>query len=305
VDLTPIRVLAPDGATSAEFIPGAGMLCCSFTHDGDQLLDPGHGLDAYVEHGKTMGIPLLYPWANRIDGLEYRAAGRTVVLADDRAKVPVDQNDLPIHGAVPGLMRWDVDQGGDQTRISARLDWEASSLPELFELFPFEHEVRLDIAVGGGSLTIATTVRALGSSQVPVSFGYHPYLLIPGGGRAAWRVHFPPLDRLALDERNIPTGEREPVDLRDLELGDSSWDDGFEVLAQPARFEVSAPSGRGIGLELVEGFPFVQIYAPPIHDYICFEPMTAPANALRSGDGLALVEPGAAYRAVFRVTAWR
>ena len=36
--------------------------------------------------------------------------------------------------------------------------------------------------------------------------------------------------------------------------------------------------------------------------FICFEPMTAPANALRSGDGLRLLAPGERYLARFSVS---
>jgi aldose 1-epimerase len=41
---------------------------------------------------------------------------------------------------------------------------------------------------------------------------------------------------------------------------------------------------------------------PPDQDFICFEPMTAPTNALVNGEGLALVAPGERYRAAFRVS---
>ena len=46
----------------------------------------------------------------------------------------------------------------------------------------------------------------------------------------------------------------------------------------PARY-VAETADTGIALELVDGFPFSQIYAPPGKDFICFEPMTAPTNA--------------------------
>ena len=36
-------------------------------------------------------------------------------------------------------------------------------------------------------------------------------------------------------------------------------------------------------------------------EFIRFEPMTAPTNALDSGDGLIVVEPGGSYRAAFRI----
>ncbi len=55
-------------------------------------------------------------------------------------------------------------------------------------------------------------------------------------------------------------------------------------------------------MEFLEGFPYAQIYAPPAHDYISLEPMTAPANALVTGEGLSVARAGSAYRAVFRIT---
>jgi galactose mutarotase-like enzyme len=47
----------------------------------------------------------------------------------------------------------------------------------------------------------------------------------------------------------------------------------------------------------------VQIYAPEDQDVICFEPMTAPTNALvADGPALTLVEPGEEYGARFSIT---
>ena len=95
----------------------------------------------------------------------------------------------------------------------------------------------------------------------------------------------------------------QPAD-RELQLADTSWDDAFALHAQPARFTVTT-GGRGIAVELLEGYPYAQIFAPPSRDFICFEPMTAPTNALRSADDLLVVEPGGEYRAVFRISTWR
>ena len=41
-----------------------------------------------------------------------------------------------------------------------------------------------------------------------------------------------------------------------------------------------------------------QIFSPPGAPFVCFEPMTAPANALRSGDGLRRV---AQFSAAFAI----
>ena len=217
------RVVSPDGNTVAELIPEAGMLCSTLVDAGEQLLDGGKGLEAYAQTGATMGIPLLYPWANRLDGLQYAAAGASVQLPDDRSRVPQDPNGLPIHGLVPRMMRWEPEQRQGETSLTATLAW---SSPQLLDLYPFAHETAITVVADNGALTFTTTVHAGGEAAVPVSFGYHPYLRLPGSGRASWQVQLPAMEHLALDQRMIPTGVREPMaaasrafELADTELG--------------------------------------------------------------------------------------
>ena len=284
----------------AQLVPGAAMLCCSLTVDGEELLDSGHGVDAYADRGKTMGVPLLYPWANRLAEFAYSAAGKEVLLPEDRSRLPADPNGLPIHGVIPNLMRFEAGARENGSALTGRLDW---STPELLELFPYAHEVSLEARVDTGSLTIATTVRASGRDRLPVSFGFHPYLRLPGG-RESCRLTFPPAEHLILDDRMLPSGAAEPAQAGELELAGRVFDDAFKPHRQPTRYAVAA-AGREIALELQEGFPYSQVYAPEGKDFICFEPMTAPANALRSGEGLSVLEPGNTHRAVFSVTAFR
>jgi galactose mutarotase-like enzyme len=50
------------------------------------------------------------------------------------------------------------------------------------------------------------------------------------------------------------------------------------------------------------GFPYAQIYAPADDEVLAIEPMTAPTDALESGDGLRVLEPGGTLTAAFSVT---
>jgi len=143
--------------------------------------------------------------------------------------------------------------------------------------------------------------RASGDVAVPVSFGFHPYLQLPGARRAAWHLDAPVRRRARLDARGLPSGATEDADLPPGPLGDRIFDDLYPVLAQPVRFVLSG-GGRRLTLDLDEGYPCAQIFAPRGDAVICLEPMTAPTNALVSGDGLRVAAPGTSYRATFSIT---
>ena len=289
----------------ATFAPGVGMVGCSLKHAGDELLAQRGGLARYEATGSTMGIPLLHPWANRLSRFGYGAAGRAVELDPESPLVKRDPNGLPIHGLVGASPYWQLlGASADATdaRLSAQLDFGAH--PEYLEGFPFPHELRIDASLRGSTLTILTRITATGNMAVPVSFGFHPYLQLPDVPRADWHVELPVRSRLIADERLIPTGQTEPVEIKPGPLGDRTYDDGFTDLADPARF-VLAGGGRRIAVDFVAGYRYAQVYAPPDDDLICFEPMTAPTNALVSGKDLQLVPPGEGRSATFAITVER
>ena len=285
------------GPLTATFVPDVGMIGSSLTHDGEELLGQRKGLDAYARTGSTMGIPLLHPWANRLGDLSYSAAGRDVSIDPGSQRVRTDANDLPIHGLLNASPHWEVTDAG-RHRLAARLDFTPHQ--DLMDAFPFPHVIAMDVSLSDESLTIATTVEATGTPEVPVAFGYHPYLVLPGVPREDWHVEVPLTERLVLDERMIPTAETGTVDPFDGRLGDTVFDDGYAGAGNGTTFALSG-GGRRIEVELVEGYRYAQVYAPSSEDAVCFEPMTAPTDALRSGTGLELVPPGESRTATFAI----
>ena len=184
--------------------------------------------------------------------------------------------------------------------VAAGLAWRSE---ELLGLFPFAHEVRVEASVGRAALTIATTVTAGDDGPVPVSFGYHPYTRVPGAGRDDWQVTLGASRQIVLDGNSIPTGARAPVDRPSFSLAGVSLDDAYDADdadRAPATFAAAA-GGVNLTVEYLRGYAYAQVFAPPGEEFICFEPMTAPTNALNSGDGLTVVEPGQSYRAEFRI----
>jgi aldose 1-epimerase len=294
----PVELRDEASQLAATFLPGAGMLCCSLRHRGDELLAQNRGVEAYVQSGKTMGVPLLYPWANRLAGFSYELAGRVVAVPHDPARIALDGRGLPIHGVIGGRLAWQADEApAPRSSLAARLRWSAAR-PALFEVFPFEHELLYEARLGGGRLQIALTVHACGADPVPLAFGFHPYLAAPGAPRERWQVSLPAMRRLALDPQQIPLAPAEALPAQQFELGEREFDDGFDSVDPGARFSVTVGALQ-LAVELLDGYPCAQVFAPRGGRFICFEPMAAAANALRSGEGLRLLAPGERARARF------
>jgi galactose mutarotase-like enzyme len=295
--LTTHTLQITSGELEATFAPQAGMVGCSLRHRGEELLVIGGGLAEYVSKGEFFGIPFLYPWANRLGGFDYEVLGRRVTLQRDSPLILLDENGLPIHGLLTASPLWKV---VDETERSLRATLDFGAHDEPLDAFPFPHTLKMDVRVEGATLILHTTVSADRDAAVPISFGYHPYFRIPGAAREEWKIELPVRERLVLDERMIPTGEREPVGDLDGPLGERSFDDGYAAL-EPGRPFVVAGAGRRIAVSFDEGFPFAQVYSPPGAEFICFEPMTTPTNALRDGTDLPIVEPGESFSATWRV----
>src|SRR5215470_14911170 len=115
------------GELEAVFLPGRGMLGVSFKHRGEELLRRLENLEAAAAKGSTAGIPLLYPWANRLASSRYRVAGREATFDPSLPILHCDEHGLPIHGVKWALLAWDVIDASSN-RLVAKLDW---ILPEL------------------------------------------------------------------------------------------------------------------------------------------------------------------------------
>jgi aldose 1-epimerase len=298
VDGEPSVTLAA-GQLEASFMPGLGLLGTSLRHRGEELLALPGGVEGYRD-GHVTGLPLLAPWANRLPGWRYRAAGVEVDL--DGLDLHTDPGGLPIHGTLTAHRGWRLERlaaDADRAVLEAGLDY--GDWPELLAAFPFPHRLTVTFALQGASLAVTTTLAATGDRPVPVAFGWHPYLRLPGAPRAAWRLLLPSRTHLELDDRGLPTGKAADEPAEAAPVGERTFDDLYTLDADPAERRLGLEAaGRRLVVGYGDGYDHAQVFAPPGAEFVCLEPMTAPTAALATG-ATSLVAPGDSFSARFTI----
>lgn len=305
-DLEVITLHSPANVT-ASFVPKAGMVCNSMTHDGEEMLGQRYGLAGYLETGRTFGVPLLAPWANRLGRMAYAVVheGGGVRRIDVHPNTPhlrFDDFGHPIHGLLRASKDWDlieVAANDHEAWIMARLEFDQDRVD--FAAFPFEHHIEVKVTLRTTSLTFSTAIIATGSDEVPIAFGWHPYLSIPGLDRKDWEVYLPFTSRCPLDETLLPTGTREKVAPIVGKLGERHLDDLFADVENGTTAFIRG-NGRRMSIRFDHGYDWAILYGPPYRNHICVEPMTAASDPFSGQDPMEVVPRGGTFRAAFTIS---
>src|SRR5438034_7006714 len=245
------------GERDATFLPDCGMLGASLRHRGDEFVAWPRTL-AEFQSGRMTAMPLVHPWGNRLESRAYRVGRRQVDLRG--VDLPTDPNGLLMHGNLRGapfdLVRADAEPTG--ARLVARLDY--GELPDRLRAFPFAHIVTIEARLDAAGLRITTEITPTGRAAVPVSFCWHPFFRIPGAPKRAWELRWPACERVLVNERVIPTGERVAQSAEDAPLARRTFDDHY-ALGTDRRFSLDA-RGRRVDLRFGPTYPFAQLYVP-------------------------------------------
>jgi galactose mutarotase-like enzyme len=248
---------------------------------------------------------VLLPWPNRIAGGHY-------TFADQGHQLPISE---PRHGnASHGLTRWQPWRLVERT--AARVALGLTIYPQTG--YPFALALELAYALADTGLTVSTTARNVGGGPLPFGAGYHPYFTVGTDRIDAALLHLPAATRLVTDERLIPTGResvadtpydfRTPRPIGDLAL-DACYTDLHPDPDGATRITLAHPDGAPrLILTLDAHYRFAQIYSgdnlpdPAARRRgLAIEPMTCPANAFNSGDGLIVLQPGESFSATWNV----
>lgn len=293
------------GRATLEALPQLGMLATSLRVDDVEFLAMPRTVEQYLS-GSCTGMPLLHPWANRLEACSYPAPGDEAVTFDP-TDVHLDRNGLPIHGTMQGRP-FDIVAQSDAAITATYEFGRGPDAAELLTSFPFEHRITIDMelaAVGIEHRCVVTTrIDNTGTAAMPISFGWHPFFVLPSRPRAGWMLRTPECARHELSELLLPTGRVNPFPELDDLIGDRTYDDHF-ALGDDRTF-VIRDDEHMILVRFDDGYPHLQVYLPGADgllpgDFVCIEPMTAPSNALCTADA-PVIAPGERYDATFTIT---
>jgi aldose 1-epimerase len=249
---------------------------------------------------------VLLPWPNRI------AAGR-YVFEGETYQLPLSEVDKG--NAIHGLCRWLAWTPREHT--AARLVLETVLYPQ--PGYPFLLGLEVAYALADAGLAVTTAAHNLGARPLPFGAGQHPYFRVGTMRVDTALLQVPAASTLTTDARAVPTGRAAvagtPFDFRAARpIGALALDTCFADLATDAdgqtRVQLAHPDGTPrLTLTLGPAYRYVQVFtgdtlADPASRRrgVAIEPMTCPANAFNSGEGLAVLAPGATFTATWAVS---
>lgn len=268
-----IFTLRQSAGVYAQVAPAWGNNCFAF-QAGEPVLET-IAFEEFSRKPGSYGIPILFPFPNRIKDGEFTFRGNTYTV------------DPPRHGFVRDKA-WTVEDAGASAEEGAwiKASIDADLYPdEILAQFPFPFRLEVTYNLKDNCLAMDTLVKNTGSGDLPFGFGIHPYFRLPEQGsiqvpaRKRWELEdFLPTGRLLDAEGQYDL--REPKDLSALSLDDIYTD----VITDERGWARCALDDLQNGLQtLVEfdskEFPHVVAYtAPAPRRAVCIEPYTCPTD---------------------------
>jgi aldose 1-epimerase len=272
------------------------------------------------------GIPLLAPFANRLDEQAFYANETKYNFDMQLGNV---RGAIPIHGFLTGARDWKLVEAkadGNAAWLTCTLDFYRH--PLWMKQFPFAHTLAITYRLSDGALEVRTRIDNLSVEPMPVAIGFHPYFQLTDSTRDQWTLAVGARTHWRLSPAFIPTGETEPIerlfpDPQKIALKDYSLDDVFSDLARDAdgRATVSVKgAAQQIEVRVGPNYRSVVLYSPgaaipapgaaprPPANFVAIEPMvgiTDSMNLAHKGiyKDLQSIAPGGTWQESFWIRA--
>lgn len=302
-----VTIQTSDTRTQARIQPDFGFNCFEFRCQiNDRSLHILDAPDDFAEHGgrpSGFGIPILFPYPNRIAAGRFDWEGTSYVLSPDQ--VAFDNLGNAIHGFCHDRPWRVIDQAGDRVTAEFQLSLDA---PDRLKSWPGDLRIRCTYWVTEGELHTDFEIHNPDSVDVPWGLGTHPYFRVPFVEQAVGDevlIEAPAAQLWELADL-VPTGKRTAIPAEvDLRSGQSlaqlKLDHVLTDVGSPGRPWSCQLYCAEDGLQLTQvasgGFQHLVVFTPPNRAAVCLEPYTCVTNAINmvgttEPHGLQVLAPG-------------
>lgn len=296
--------------------PSGAQYPITFADQEATVVEVGGGLRTYTKAGRAVLEPydvgaicdgahgaLLIPWPNRLEDGAYAFGGQ-------RFQLPIDE--IGAMNAIHGLVRFAAFAPRRRTTSSIVIGHTLRPTPG----YPFTLDIEATYTLGPGGLSVAVRAENLSGAPCPYAFGQHPYLAPHAGSIDGAILKLPATTVIDADARHLPAGTS-PVAASQIDFREGRPIEGL-VLDHAFTDLVRQPDGKAhVTLTWADGhrttlwagprIAVIQVFTGDTLDperrrrAIAIEPMTAPANAFRTGDRLIILDPGEAVTVTWGV----
>lgn len=310
-----LTITDPHSGSTARIAPELGFNCFEFRAmvDGHPIdvLDSLPGFEAGGVRPSSSGIPILFPFPNRIRSGKFVWRGKEHSL-------PI--TDTKLGNAIHGLCLdrpWRViEQKDDLVTGQFQLSVDA---PDRLSLWPTDFVIEVDYELIHNRLRANFRIVNPSESPLPWGLGTHPYFKLPLQNESRIEhclIEVPATQRWELIDC-IPTGRLLDLDdSNDLREGEYitlvKLDDVYTTVeCDGPQYECTILDEKA-GLQIVQTCPPIfreqVVFTPPNRNAVCIEPYTCPTDAInltqRGLDcGWRTLSPGSEFHTWIDITA--
>jgi aldose 1-epimerase len=268
-----------------------GFNCFSFTAvtangKSVDVLSATEGFETGSHPASRSGIPLLFPYPNRIAGGLYSWDGSDYQLTPDA--VPFDKTGNAIHGFCIDRPWRVVSQSQSSVTAVFRISIDA---PERLKLWPADAEIAVTYELSGACLRSIIKVHNPSKQPLPWGFGTHAYFRLPlsSASSAEQCTIYAPASRVWELHECLPNGTTQGVSEKpDLSLspvfGGLKLDDVYtSVNAKDSSVicRITDPAAKlMVEQRCSTDFREIVAFTPPWATAVCLEPYTCVTDAI-------------------------
>ncbi len=250
--------------------------------DGYQSFDDAVAKSYFKSH-------FLMPFPNRLKDGQFQFEGKNY-------EFPI--NDVNNHHNLHGFLECIPMEIVNNQVFDNQMVIDLKGKFEGLNYFPFPFEIKIQYNLSAAELTVRTTIKNIGTTNLPFGYGWHPYFKLDTQKVDNLSMQLPDCQLVDINNRMMPTGLTKPYEVFSSlsRIGVTTLDNCFllnenienrdaAIILKSETTTLSVWQNTG-----KNACNYFQIYTPDNRKSIAIEPMTCNIDVLNNQEGLWVLE---------------